>query len=265
MDFVWPIISNREAIAINQLWAGEAGNVFSESNETVDLARWTRGVPSWQFFSKAQGRGRVAVLLVNHANTSQELALDFGAVPGLACGGSGTATCSVRDVWGQKELGSFEAEYKSQVASHGSAFLIVSSPTGTGLAKLGEQNAAASTGPGRFSVQRTANGAGWTLVKPDGTPTWLTAVNHLSSFPCMEADKSCLVTDLMANRFHGNWSALAEQFVDDLKSWGFSAAGYGQAEYGLPGQPTHGGQSGWEMYPYFPHYCKPHDETWALV
>ena len=140
MDFVWPIISNREAISINQLWAGEAGNMFAQSNTTVDLARWTRGVPSWQFFSKAQGQGRVAVLLVNHANTSQELALDFGAVPRLACGGSGTATCSVRDVWMQKDLGSFKAEYKAQVTSHGSAFLIVSSPGGASLAKHDDED-----------------------------------------------------------------------------------------------------------------------------
>jgi hypothetical protein len=105
---------------------------------------------------------------------------------------------------------------------------------------------------GRFSVRRTA--AGWTLVKPDGAPTWLTAINHLSSFRCHEEDKPCLVTDLLTNRFRGNWSALAESFVADLKKWGFTSAGYGQAEHGNPGQPTHGGRSGWEMFPYFPSH-----------
>jgi hypothetical protein len=100
-------------------------------------------------------------------------------------------------------------------------------------------------GDGRFSVRQTAGG--WTLVKPDGAPTCLTAINHLSSFRCHEEDKPCLVsmvTDLLTNRIHGNWSALAESFIADLKEWGFTAAGYGQAEYGSPGMPTFGGKSG---------------------
>ena len=77
-----------------------------------------------------------------------------------------------------------------------------------------------------FSVRRRADG-GWTLVRPDGTDVFLTAVNHLSSFKCMDTDASCKVTDLMTNRFNGNWSALAEAFIADLQKWGFSAAGYG--------------------------------------
>merc|ERR1712232_193352 len=35
LDAVWPIISNREAIAVNQAWAGDAGQLVVRSNETV--------------------------------------------------------------------------------------------------------------------------------------------------------------------------------------------------------------------------------------
>ncbi len=122
-----------------------------------------------------------------------------------------------------------------------------------GMGVVADETGAAA----RFSVRQRAGG-GWTLVRPDGTDVFLTAVNHLSSFKCMDTDTSCKVTDLMTNRFNGNWSALAEAFIADLKKWGFSAAGYGQAEYGLRGQPTFGGRSGWEQYPYFPHYWEEH-------
>ena len=118
------------------------------------------------------------------------LALDFGAVPGLACGGSGTATCSVRDVWGQKELGSFEAEYKARVASHGSAFLIVSAPTGTGLAKLRNNNV-------------TKQG----LLHFDGTPRpYLTAAVR------------------RANRKHSGGASLAKHDDEDEHAAGSRAA-----------------------------------------
>ena len=37
MDAVWPIISNKEAIAVNQAWAGHSGSAFYRSPNTVTL------------------------------------------------------------------------------------------------------------------------------------------------------------------------------------------------------------------------------------
>ena len=41
MDAVWPLISNKEAIAINQAWAGHSGSPFAQSNELV-VHSWRR-------------------------------------------------------------------------------------------------------------------------------------------------------------------------------------------------------------------------------
>lgn len=158
MDAAWPIISNTEAIAVNQAWAGESGTPFNQSNTTLTIGTYTKGVPLWQCFSKAVGGGGVAVLLVNHGNTTLDvLGFEFGNVPGLKCsggaagagagggnsagasaGGAGDSSaaggdtagsnvgCSVRDVWAQKDLGVFENEYKvHHIASHGSVFLLL--------------------------------------------------------------------------------------------------------------------------------------------
>ena len=48
---IWPIISNTEAIAVNQAWAGFSGSVFSQANEVVDLG--TTKVGAWQIWNKA--------------------------------------------------------------------------------------------------------------------------------------------------------------------------------------------------------------------
>jgi hypothetical protein len=38
----------------------------------------------------------------------------------------------------------------------------------------------AGSGSGRFALQSTADG-GWTLVRPDGAPTFVLALNHLAN------------------------------------------------------------------------------------
>jgi len=125
MDNVWPIISNKEAIAVNQAWAGESGRTFNESDTKIDVSRWTRGIPLWQAFSKAMPDGKVAVLLVNHGNSTNfgtlDLSFTWDNVPSLACSGE----CRVRDVWKQQDLGTHRDGFTTQVRPHGSAFLIV--------------------------------------------------------------------------------------------------------------------------------------------
>lgn len=121
MDEAWPTITNKEAIAVNQAWAGESGLPFAESNDTVDIDKWTRGIPAWQYISKALGGGRVAVLLVNHRNSTAHLQFSFASVPGLGC-----SLCSVRAIWERKDLGPFSGGFGARVAAHGSSFLVVS-------------------------------------------------------------------------------------------------------------------------------------------
>merc|ERR1719327_2208567 len=76
--------------------------------------------PSWEYYYKPLGGGKTAVLLMNHGDSSAELSLSFGDIPGVSC-----SKCSLRDIWNHKELGSFSSTYSTTVASHDAAFLIV--------------------------------------------------------------------------------------------------------------------------------------------
>ena len=154
MDAVWPLISNREVIAINQAWAGHSGSPFARSEDLVAHA-WREAPreqdrsgrrelageavralqarsytsPSWQYFYKPleTDGSRVAVLLMNHASSTADLSLDLSAVPGLACK---AATCAVRDVWARKDLGTAKGTYTAKgVAMHDAAFFVLSTPT----------------------------------------------------------------------------------------------------------------------------------------
>jgi len=135
MDKVWPIISNKEAIEVNQAWAGHSGSPFKESWEIINLESAdfigkpltltpiTIQAPRWQFFYKPLGEGRVAVLMMNHGSWSDTLRLSMVDVPQLAC-----QSCLVRDVWAQRDLldGQATPEYAALIPSHGTAFLVLS-------------------------------------------------------------------------------------------------------------------------------------------
>lgn len=130
MDQAWPIIANKEAIHINQAWHGHSGSPFKASKELLHLHGTEGGpmagtlgkldVPSWQYFYKPLSDETAAVLLMNHANSSETLTLDFKDVPGLS-GGS----CSVRDVWEHKDLGRHSDTLSRHLPSHDSAFLVL--------------------------------------------------------------------------------------------------------------------------------------------
>lgn len=141
MDAVWPVISNKDAIAINQAWHGHSGTRFAKASETVvlgpiDYARLEPGVsesdagpattPAWQYLSKPINDTHVAVLLMNGGADAVDLKLTFGDVPGLSAD-----KCRVYDVWARAAVGDFSATYTaSGVASHDAAFLIVSAADG---------------------------------------------------------------------------------------------------------------------------------------
>ncbi len=48
-DAVWPIIANAEAIAVNQAWAGESGNLFASFPAAIfDFMCAISDLPCWQ-------------------------------------------------------------------------------------------------------------------------------------------------------------------------------------------------------------------------
>ena len=60
---------------------------------------------------------------MNHASTPSNLVFLFSDVPGLPF------TCSifdVRDIWAQKDLGSFTGSFSAPVDIHDSAFITIS-------------------------------------------------------------------------------------------------------------------------------------------
>jgi len=139
MDAVWPIIANKEVIAINQAWAGHSGSPFKQSQSAVKLDDYhhvvqgvlkqhTAPVPSWQYFYKPLGQGKVAVLLMNHDSKAQQLELTFNEIPGVTC-----SRCHLRCIYGHKDLGVFQSSFTSpSLASHQSMFLVVRSAEGAG-------------------------------------------------------------------------------------------------------------------------------------
>mmetsp|Transcript_11280 Transcript_11280/g.23693 ORF Transcript_11280/g.23693 Transcript_11280/m.23693 type:complete len:434 (+) Transcript_11280:62-1363(+) len=134
MDIVWPIIANKEVIAVNQAWAGHSGSPFKQSGSVVELDDYhhvingvltdhTADVPSWQYFYKPLGQGKTAVLLMNHDSKAQQLTLNFSDVPGVTC-----SRCKVRCIHAHKDLGAFQTSFTSpSLASHQSMFVVIQS------------------------------------------------------------------------------------------------------------------------------------------
>jgi len=128
---VWPIISNKLVLEINQAYLGDSGGVYAQAEEMVELTdayiealeNETRvTTPSHQYLYKpVNAQGDVAVLLMNSNSAAQELTADFSAIPGVSC-----SDCRVKDVWTGKDTGMHSGSYKVQVASHDAAFLLVS-------------------------------------------------------------------------------------------------------------------------------------------
>ena len=62
MADVWPYISNIEAIAVNQAWAGDPGRLIYPPASGPDTAGAT---PPMEVWAKALPRGAVALLAIN--------------------------------------------------------------------------------------------------------------------------------------------------------------------------------------------------------
>jgi alpha-galactosidase len=105
---VWDIISNVEAIDVNQQYAGGSGTLLTQASTSVFFpfcgSQYPSGcsVATWQVFSKPLPSGGAAVLVLNHgAGPLDPMALPLASIPGLD---SGAGSASVRDVWAHADL-----------------------------------------------------------------------------------------------------------------------------------------------------------------
>eukprot|EP01065_Artemidia_motanka_P016279 TRINITY_DN1_c0_g1_i5.p2 TRINITY_DN1_c0_g1~~TRINITY_DN1_c0_g1_i5.p2 ORF type:complete len:436 (+),score=164.51 TRINITY_DN1_c0_g1_i5:64-1371(+) len=111
-DRVWPIVSNKEAIAVNQVWAGHPGRMAKEwdpsSTETSD---------KMQLWTKPLSANSAAVFVINNDGSSHTATIDLAADLGI------TGTVQVRDIWEHKDLGSASKTFATgSIVSHDSRF-----------------------------------------------------------------------------------------------------------------------------------------------
>eukprot|EP00483_Globobulimina_turgida_P001576 UN01578 len=146
-DLVWDILTNTEAIAFSQTWAGHPGTLLDQSGEEFyyeypneikervkrDNAKYphkanvqaesSEGVmlASWQTWGKPQANGKWAVIMLNlNGDSAADLTLDFSKIPGMK------STVTLRSIWDKKDLGSFTNTYTAKgVLPFDSAFLMV--------------------------------------------------------------------------------------------------------------------------------------------
>ena len=151
-DRVWDILTNDEALAVSQTWAGHPGTLLDQSSETwhhtypehiqqemkeannkyrgIYLDESTEGVDLalYQIWGKPQGSGKWAVLLMNNnGNTSADITLQFSKVPGLS-----TNNVALRSIWDKKDLGTFSTSYTAKgVLAYDSEFLLLTPSSST--------------------------------------------------------------------------------------------------------------------------------------
>jgi alpha-galactosidase len=110
MGRVWPIITNKEAIAIDHAWAGMPGTLYGTlQNKTIEI--WAKALPEQ----------KVAVLVLNtvvvKTTTSVKLSLT-GDVPGKP------KSKVMRDVWGHQDVPITDGEITLSLNTHESFFAV---------------------------------------------------------------------------------------------------------------------------------------------
>ena len=139
MDSVWDIITNTEAIAVNQAYIGSSGGLYNETGAQLRLAipgvAAARSpahrtpsqvtVATFQYFAKPISATSVAVLAMNHGATTAPVTFNFAQVPNLPW--SAGASVKIRDIFAHADVGPVTTgTYTAQVASHDASFLILS-------------------------------------------------------------------------------------------------------------------------------------------
>ena len=76
----------------------------------------------------------VAVLLMNNANVSHDLTVDFAQDLNTSSSGSSTVTATVRDIHAHKDLGNFVGNFTAQsIGPRDSAFVVITTTANTGV------------------------------------------------------------------------------------------------------------------------------------
>jgi alpha-galactosidase len=133
VDAAWPIITNVEAIAINQAWGGAPGGVLAESADNVTLPHcdwpWAGDrnctMPALQTWWKPLPGSTASVLVMNHGDAPRNVSVDLASVPGLACAAA-PGGCTVKDVWTGATANYTGTVPLVGLASHDAAFLWIS-------------------------------------------------------------------------------------------------------------------------------------------
>lgn len=132
-DFVWPIISNAEALAIHGDYAGMSGTRFFASDDVTlftPCGWWAKNCSfaSVMYWYKPLSNGDVAVLLMNNGDAPADLTLEFHNVPGFVMPQGSLAR--LRDVWNHVDLGEQDGAWVAHsVASRDSVFLRITPVT----------------------------------------------------------------------------------------------------------------------------------------
>jgi alpha-galactosidase len=107
-DELVDIISNDEAITINQQWSGHPGTL---------LRNISNGVQIWH---KPQPNGTMAVLVINALNSSVNATITLAEL-----NMTGSSSCAVRDVWRHQDLGHAISAVSTEVGPTDSQFLLL--------------------------------------------------------------------------------------------------------------------------------------------
>jgi alpha-galactosidase len=112
VDSVWDIISNHEAIAINQAWAGHPGRLVYETSEDQSGQRG-----AYQVWAKRMPEGGQAALIINTGVSTVDVSIKLADL-GLE------GPCSMRDVWAHRDLGRATTLWEvTGLKKHDSAFV----------------------------------------------------------------------------------------------------------------------------------------------
>jgi alpha-galactosidase len=140
MNQVWDVITNTEAIAVSQTWAGHPGRLLSQATEKIILevpyterdkirlermgithnGYQTTAVGAWQIWSKTLQSNAQAALLLNTGSASTTISLRISEL-----GFSATEKVTVRSIWDHKDIGVMTGAdtYSVTLAAHDSSFV----------------------------------------------------------------------------------------------------------------------------------------------
>ena len=141
----WATITNRDAIEVNQDYAGFSGSRFAQSEENSTFTPCDWGLQpnsnnascvlasSWSWYKPLSGRdvrgSTMAVLLMNNGGSPRALSFQFGQVRGME---TITKGCQLYNVWSRERIGLSGPEGWASldpIEAHDSVFLTLSQCT----------------------------------------------------------------------------------------------------------------------------------------